>query len=41
MNLLDMSVGQIAREVPGSTAVFNALGLDFCCGGKTPLRLAI
>lgn len=41
MNLLDMPVGQIARQVPGSTAVFNALGLDFCCGGKTPLGLAI
>lgn len=41
MNLLDMSVGQIARQIPGSTAVFNAHGLDFCCGGKTRLSSAI
>lgn len=41
MTLLDKSVGQIARQLPGSTALFNQFGLDFCCGGKEPLGQAI
>jgi regulator of cell morphogenesis and NO signaling len=34
------SVGQIAVELPGSTAVFRRLGLDFCCHGQVSLRQA-
>jgi len=32
------TLGQIAVHVPGATAVFRRLQLDFCCGGQ--LRLA-
>ena len=28
-----MSIGQIAVDLPGATAVFRRLKLDFCCGG--------
>lgn len=40
MNTLDLPIGQLAREIPGATAVFHALQLDFCCGGKHTLREA-
>ena len=33
-------IGQIAVELPGSTAVFRRLKLDFCCGGQIPLQEA-
>ena len=32
------SLGQIAVELPGATAVFRRLKLDFCCGGQVSLR---
>lgn len=35
---LDLSLGQLAREVPGATALFHKHKLDFCCGGGTSLR---
>ena len=38
---LDRSLGDLARSVPGATAVFFRHGLDFCCGGKTSLRKAL
>jgi regulator of cell morphogenesis and NO signaling len=38
MNLLDQSLGQLARTIPGATAVFHKYHLDFCCGGKQSLR---
>jgi regulator of cell morphogenesis and NO signaling len=41
MNLLDQTIGDIACELPGATAVFHAHRLDFCCGGGKPLRDAI
>lgn len=41
MNLLDQTIGEIACELPGATAVFHAHRLDFCCGGGKPLREAI
>lgn len=41
MGLSEKSVGQVARQIPGATALFNRYGLDFCCGGKEPLGRAI
>lgn len=40
MELLDRSLGQLARKIPGATAVFHQYGLDFCCGGNKSLRKA-
>lgn len=40
MELLDRSLGQLARRIPGATAVFHQHGLDFCCGGNKSLRKA-
>jgi regulator of cell morphogenesis and NO signaling len=37
---LESKVGQIATEHPLSTRVFARHGIDFCCGGGTPLRTA-
>lgn len=34
------AMGQIAVDLPGSTAVFRRLKLDFCCGGQVPLAQA-
>lgn len=34
------SLGQIAVQLPGATAVFRRLKLDFCCGGQVSLALA-
>lgn len=33
----EQALGQIAVELPGATAVFRRLKLDFCCGGQVPL----
>jgi regulator of cell morphogenesis and NO signaling len=33
-------IGQIAIHLPGSTAVFRRLKLDFCCGGQISLGQA-
>lgn len=33
-------IGQIAVQLPGATAVFRRLKLDFCCGGQVPLHQA-
>lgn len=38
MTILDQSLGQLARNIPGATAVFHKYKLDFCCGGKKSLR---
>lgn len=40
MNILDQSLGQLARTIPGATAVFHKHHLDFCCAGKQSLREA-
>jgi regulator of cell morphogenesis and NO signaling len=37
---LDQSIGQIAVDLPGATAVFRRLKLDFCCGGQISLKQA-
>lgn len=34
------ALGQIAVELPGATAIFRRLKLDFCCGGQIPLAQA-
>jgi regulator of cell morphogenesis and NO signaling len=31
------AIGQIAVQLPGATAVFRRLKLDFCCGGQVSL----
>ena len=36
----DQAIGQIAVQLPGATAVFRRLKLDFCCGGQISLRQA-
>lgn len=41
MELLDQTVGWLARNIPGSTRVFHEFQLDFCCGGNQPLRQAL
>lgn len=37
---LDQAIGQIAVDLPGATAVFRRLKLDFCCGGQISLKQA-
>lgn len=37
----DQSIGQIAVQLPGATAVFRRLKLDFCCGGQISLAKAV
>ncbi|MBV8125041.1 MAG: iron-sulfur cluster repair protein YtfE [Burkholderiaceae bacterium] len=39
-SLADQSLGQIAVNLPGATAIFRRLRLDFCCGGQVSLRQA-
>lgn len=36
----EQAIGQIAVDLPGATAVFRRLKLDFCCGGQIGLRQA-
>ena len=36
----EQSIGQIAVQLPGATAVFRRLKLDFCCGGQVSLKQA-
>lgn len=36
--LAQLAIGQIAIELPGATAVFRRLKLDFCCGGQVSLQ---
>ena len=40
MELIDQSLGTLARTIPGATRVFDAHRFDFCCGGKQTLRSA-
>jgi regulator of cell morphogenesis and NO signaling len=40
MELLDQSLGQLARRISGATRLFEAHQLDFCCGGNHSLRSA-
>lgn len=36
----DQSLGSLAVQLPGATAIFRKLKLDFCCGGQISLRQA-
>ena len=40
MELIELSLGQLARRIPGATRLFDAHRLDFCCGGNKTLRAA-
>jgi len=40
MDLIDQSLGQLARSIPGATRVFDAHRFDFCCAGNRTLRTA-
>ncbi|MCB1977895.1 MAG: iron-sulfur cluster repair protein YtfE [Burkholderiaceae bacterium] len=37
----EASIGSIAVHLPGATAVFRRLKLDFCCGGNVALSQAV
>lgn len=39
--LLDRTLGDLARSLPGATALMRREGLDFCCGGRQTLREAL
>jgi regulator of cell morphogenesis and NO signaling len=39
--LIESTVGQLVVERPSRARVFEKLGIDYCCGGKKPLRQAI
>jgi regulator of cell morphogenesis and NO signaling len=34
------TVAEIAREYPAAVPVFEAFGIDYCCGGNRPLEVA-
>lgn len=34
------TIREIAVELPGATQIFEKLGIDYCCGGATPLKEA-
>jgi regulator of cell morphogenesis and NO signaling len=38
--LAQKAIGQIAVDLPGATAIFRRLKLDFCCGGQIALQEA-
>ena len=38
--LAQQAIGQIAVDLPGATAIFRRLKLDFCCGGQISLAQA-
>lgn len=40
MELIDQSLGQLARRIAGATRLFDAHQLDFCCAGNRSLRSA-
>lgn len=40
MDTINLSLGQLAREIPGATALFHSYKLNFCCGGDLSLREA-
>lgn len=40
-SLLDQSLGQIACDIPGATRIFHHYHIDFCCGGRLSLRVAM
>lgn len=41
MHRSDQTLSQLAREIPGATAIFHRYQLDFCCGGGHTLLKAV
>lgn len=39
-NLENRTLGEIAVALPGATALFRNMGLDYCCGGQITLKAA-
>ena len=37
---IETTVGEIVRADPARSRIFENLGIDYCCGGKTPLAEA-
>ncbi len=37
----NMTVGEAAASAPEALTVFQELGIDYCCGGKRPLKEAL
>ena len=35
-----LSIGELVRRYPAALGVFNARGLDTCCGGGLPVAVA-
>jgi iron-sulfur cluster repair protein YtfE (RIC family) len=35
-----MTINEVIRQRPATVAVFNRFGLDACCGGSLPVRVA-
>jgi regulator of cell morphogenesis and NO signaling len=40
IDLAETTLGEIAVKLPGATAVFRAVNLDYCCGGQITLKAA-
>ncbi|HEU5161643.1 MAG TPA: iron-sulfur cluster repair di-iron protein [Thermoanaerobaculia bacterium] len=38
--LTNRTVGELATEIPGAIRVFETWGIDYCCGGLTPVTEA-
>ena len=36
--ITEQTVSEIAIENPASARIFESLGIDYCCGGKIPLK---
>ncbi len=41
MDIATLPLGEIARDIPGATAVMHKLRLNFCCEGATSLKEAV
>lgn len=39
-SLLNQTVGDLVRENPARSQVFERFSIDYCCGGKAPLQAA-
>lgn len=38
--MLEQTIGNLVTERPGRARVFETFGIDYCCGGKQPLKQA-
>lgn len=37
----DTTINQIVAAVPNTLSIFQRIGLDTCCGGALPLKMAV